>query len=446
MRMLSPDELKAREIKYAAIAAAVTDPELKRLAESDAAKARRSHELATRSVLDFLRPWSVPAEITAARVLAAVRVGEQAFLPVGGKLMRVLPNALARFDALFSLEPLPEDRKTIELNDTLDEYLQVYYKGEKLTRVDKLVYATVLDLYRDRPLGGAVAISFSDFIRRMYARETAMSISAGTLAMVRASLWRLWGATFRVLDTTPKATDGKLCRRALDVGLPRFFELKIDEAEHGKPSLRDTLTFVVAAQTAELFGPLAWSRVPHSTLMRQGLRGRVLSSYATHSKVYFVPMERLKAKCAYTSPLSDFRRDLNSVVAECQKGAGPDSEQIVQALFTADAEFQKQFPGFDGLDSVALIFKHFPCAADADAMKAEIEAALAVAKFEFDRDAGRRAAADTARARPRKRSLKEAPAAAPDAVPDSAPDVPAADDAIEGSCRRIAQELAEEDI
>lgn len=438
MRMLSPAELKARESKYSALAAVArsseADPELVRFAETNAAKAKRSYEQATRSILDYLPPVAVASEIAKARELAAVRVGEQAFLPVASKLMRVLPNALVRLDAIFSLTALPEKRETIQVRAKLDEYLEVWYNGEQLTREDVLAYAAVLDLYRDRPVGGTVKISYGDFIRRMYAREdTTMSIGPGTLAAARASVLRLWSASLRVVDTTPKPTDNnKLSRRALDIGLPRFFEVQFDEQVHGKPSLRDTIEFTVAAQTAELFGPLAWSRIPHATLMRQGLRGRLLTTYATHTKPYCVPLARLKDKIGYTSAPSDFRKALQKLVTEWQQGTGPASEQLVKVIFTADAEFQKQHPDLAGLDSVLLVFGHFPCTATEATLNAAIEEALTVAKLEFARDAGRRAAAAAAaaaaaEAKARKKALKKASAVA------------ASDDAIEGTCARVAE-------
>ncbi|MDT0216763.1 MULTISPECIES: plasmid replication initiator TrfA [Alcaligenes] len=283
-------------------------------------------------------------ELTSARSRQATRRGAETYLPTLSDVAQVLPNALLRC-ALFSSsrkvptlndQVLSGDTSLLVVNKTIASFnnVTVTLNGYELCQFDRIVYATCLDYYRERPLSPEtenkhVGTTFYEFAKRM-----GRSYSVRLHHSIRASLLRLSFAQLRIR------------RDRLNLEVPKFLSVSFEDSEQdveasaiaGAPLGSDRLWLRVSESVAELFGPGAWTALERKAMDYSGLQGWLASFYATHQGPLWLSVKKLHEMSGYESRFSNFRKGLCEALDKLKAGDTPPSCRISEYHFSNDGE------------------------------------------------------------------------------------------------------------
>ena len=254
------------------------------------------------------------SEIRVARLRQAVQVRGATYLPEINQVhFTGLPNILLR-SSFFSLNDAPAMLENAVICS--QDGAALTYTGPRLSQTDKQVYGAVLRYYKSQPLQS----SHSDDVPWLTAYKfvtayLGTSYNAETHKMVRDSLRRLGSADLRVRHGI------------LDVSVPRLLSVDFaDQYVEGDASSlcsSDKLRVRITEDVAPLFGPSAWTALPHYVpRVTKGLIRWLSDYYSTHSVGRFVPVARLFELSGESSkegkPLWEFRADLKAALKRMQ--------------------------------------------------------------------------------------------------------------------------------
>lgn len=290
----------------------------------------------------ILPPNATRDELASARCRQATRRGAETYLPTLSDVAQVLPNALLRC-ALFSSsrkvatlndQVLAGDTSLLVVNKTIASFnnVTVTLNGYELCQFDRIVYATCLDYYRERPLSPEmenkhVGTTFYEFAKRM-----GRSYSVRLHRSIRASLLRLSFAQLRIR------------RDRLNLEVPKFLSVSFEDSEQGDgasatagaPLGSDRLWLRVSESVAELFGPGAWTALERKALDYSGLQGWLASFYATHQGPLWLSVKKLHEMSGYESRFSNFRKGLCDALDKLKADDTPLSCRIAEYHFSND--------------------------------------------------------------------------------------------------------------
>ncbi len=282
------------------------------------------------------------AEVTSSRRRQATRHGVDTYLPSLSDVVQIMPHELLRC-SLFSSnrtvqakneQVLSGDISLLVANKKIASFnnVTVELSGYELCQFDRIVYATCLDYYRERPLSREmerryVATNFYEFTQRM-----GRSYSTILHRSTRASLLRLSFAQLRIR------------KERLNLEVPKLLSASFEDSEQGSGSLvevgrprgSDRLWLQVGESVAELFGPGAWSGFDQKMAHYTGLQGWLASFYATHQAPLWLDVKKLYDLSGYESRFSNFRKGLCEALDKLKAPGTPRSCKIVDYRFTAD--------------------------------------------------------------------------------------------------------------
>lgn len=253
-------------------------------------------------------------EIRAARLKQAVQVRGATYLPEISQVhFTGLPNILLR-SSFFSVNEEPGMLENAVICS--QDGAALTYTGPRLGQTDKQVYGAVLRYYKSQPL----QISHTDEAPWLTAYKfiteyLGTSYNVETHKMVRDSLRRLGSADLR-------ARHG-----ILDVSVPRLLSVDFADnyvdAEATSLCSSDKLRIRITEDVAPLFGPNAWTALPHYVpRVTKGLIRWLSDYYSTHSVGRFVPVSTLFELSGESSKegktLWRFRADLQAALKRMQ--------------------------------------------------------------------------------------------------------------------------------
>lgn len=282
------------------------------------------------------------AEVTLSRRRQATRHGVDTYLPSLSDIVQVMPHELLRC-ALFSTnrtvqakneQVLSGDTSLQVANKKIASFnnVAVEFSGYELCQFDRIVYATCLGYYRERPLSREmerryVETNFYEFTQRM-----GRSYSTILHRSIRASLLRLNFAQLRIR------------KERLNLDVPKLLSVSFEDSEQGAGSLvkverpmgSDQLWLRVDESVAELFGPGAWTGFDQKMAHYTGLQGWLASFYATHQAPRWLEVKKLYDLSGYESRFSNFRKGLCEALDKLKVPGTPRSCKIAAYRFTAD--------------------------------------------------------------------------------------------------------------
>jgi len=267
---------------------------------------------------------ATPSEVSKARSRRSVRKGRLVYLPSWKDLCTGLPNALLR-SALFSAEAIGSampaegvafpEREVPAYGD-----VSLIVHGAKLGSYDRQVFAACLDYYRELPLQksgdrAGINVTYYEFLKNM-----GVTYGLGSHTALRASLKRL--ATLSLFVRS----------KGLEVQVPRLIEVAFadsDARQDGKPLGSDIIVLRVLESVAELFGPAAWTSVPHEALRSgKGLGSWLSSFYSTHNAPYGISLDKLHAQSGSPASRSVFKFKLKAALDSLMDSAVPDEFRV----------------------------------------------------------------------------------------------------------------------
>ncbi|MFX1715546.1 hypothetical protein [Paraburkholderia sp. A1RO-5L] len=296
---------------------------------------RKAEKESAEPAIAVLHPDATAEEVGKARRRQATRRGVDVYLPSWSDMAQALPNTFLR-TALFgsgrSIQS--ENDKVLSGDSTLlvtekevasFQNLTLSFSGYKLCQFDRLVYATCLDYYRERPLSPDeqprhVSTSFYEFACRM---GNAYSVKAHKA--IRASLLRLSFAQMR------------LRYQRMNIEVPKLLSVTFEDGEaDGDFKGSDVLLLRVTASVAELFGPGAWTAVAREAVRYDGLTGWLASFYASHSVPQWLSVKRLYALSGYESHMRNFKASLIRALEKLKDGKTPLCSRVAAYHFSKD--------------------------------------------------------------------------------------------------------------
>ncbi|MGN5538868.1 plasmid replication initiator TrfA [Alcaligenes sp. Lyrl_28] len=282
------------------------------------------------------------AEVALSRRRQATRHGADTYLPSLSDFVQVMPHELLRC-SLFSSnrtvqakneQVLTGDTSLLVANKKIASFnnVTVELSGYELCQFDRVVYATCLDYYRERPLSREVESRYVETNFYEFSQRMGRSYSTILHRSIRASLLRLSFAQLRIR------------RERLNLEVPKLLSASFEDSEQGAGSLlrvgrpmgSDRLWLRVGESVAELFGPGAWTGFDQKMAHYTGLQGWLASFYATHQAPLWLEVKKLYDLSGYESRFSNFRKGLCEALDKLKAPGTPRSCQIAEYRFTAD--------------------------------------------------------------------------------------------------------------
>lgn len=275
-------------------------------------------------------------EFKLSRSRQATRRGTEVYLPSWAAISQALPNAFLR-SALFGSgrsvqsgndDILAGDHTRLVANQEISTFqnMRLTLSGYELCQFDRRVYSACLDYYRERPL--APESSTKDVSTTFYelSRRIGNIYSVKLHKSLRASLLRLNFAQLRMRFNK------------LNLELPKLLSVSFEDGEERRDYKgSDKLYLSVTEGIAELFGPGRWAHVELPAVKYDGLKGWLVSFYATHQHGNWTPVETLYHLSGYVSHRRNFRQSLASALDKLKdKKTTPLSSQVKSYNFTKD--------------------------------------------------------------------------------------------------------------
>ena len=275
-------------------------------------------------------------EVRKARRRQATRRGEDVYLPSWSTMALALPNTFLR-TALFSTgrrvqanseNVLEGDLCALVASKEIASFanLTLTLSGYELCQLDRHVYATCLDYYRERPLSPEesnhyVKTSFYEFAKRM-----GLAYGLNPHKAIRASLLRLSFAQIRIRH------------RGWNLEVPKLLTVSFEDCSNsGVFKGSDMMLLRVTESVAELFGPGAWTAVDKEAVSYDGVMGWLASFYAGHSGAAWLSVKSLYDQSGYESKsMSNFKASLIRALAKLKNDTTPECCRLSKYAFTDD--------------------------------------------------------------------------------------------------------------
>lgn len=273
-------------------------------------------------------------EIRKARRRQATRRGEDIYLPSWSTMALALPNTFLR-TALFSTgrriqanseNVLEGDQSSLVANKEIASLsnLTISLSGYELCQLDRHVYATCLDYYRERPLSPEdsthnINTSFYEFATRM-----GLAYGLNPHKAIRASLLRLSFAQIRIRH------------KGWNFEVPKLLTVSFEDGStSGVFKGSDKLLLRVTDSVAELFGLGAWTAVDKEAVGYDGVTGWLANFYAGHSAAAWLSVKSLYDISGYESKsMSNFRASLIRALEKLKSNRTPACCQVSEYHFT----------------------------------------------------------------------------------------------------------------
>jgi hypothetical protein len=195
--------------------------------------------------------------------------------------------------------------------------------------MDRVIYSTCLDYYRDQPLTPAsserkVRTTFFEFARMMgraYSTNLHLSIRAGLLRLSLAQI--------------------RMRYEKANIEVPKLVAVSFIDGYTGNPDTEelrgsDLIELTITEAVAELFGPGCWTAVNADTSKRIDLLGWVTNFYATHSTGAWVSVEKLYAMSGYESNFGGFLRSFIKILEVLKTDKAPAGSRVKAYNFSKD--------------------------------------------------------------------------------------------------------------
>lgn len=276
-------------------------------------------------------------EVRKSRRRQSTRRGNDIYLPSWSAMALALPNAFLR-SALFSTgrgvqanneKVLGGDQSTLVASKEIASFknLTLTFSGYELCQFDRLVYATCLDYYRERPLSPEeshqyLRTSFYEFSQRM-----GLTYGLNPHTAIRASLLRLSFAQMRMRYNR------------WNIEVPKLLTVSFEDgATGGTFKGSDTVLLRVTEYVAELFGPGAWTAVDKEAAGYVGLTGWLASFYAGHLGPMWLPVNLLYRMSGYESHKRNFRASLVRALEKLKDEKTPVCSRVSIYEFSEDGK------------------------------------------------------------------------------------------------------------
>eukprot|EP01037_Dinobryon_pediforme_P022886 gene22886-24189_t len=274
-----------------------------------------------------MEKYATRAEVNQARKRQAVRHGENVYLPCWSEIRRGIPSSFLR-SALFSTgRTVQRDNEQLlagNANENGEEReipslgnISIYMTGTTLCQLDREVYSTCLDYYRDEPLA---ALRSNDFVKTTFwefCKRRGIAYGLNSHISLVASLIRLGGARLRVRHDDWEFQGPTL----LSVSMQR-------RANSTEYQGSDELCIQITEDIAELFGPGAWTAVDKKAVAYDGLLGWTANFYASHANGYRYDVDALNRLSGYPGTSSNFKQGLRSALDKLSTPELPDDVRV----------------------------------------------------------------------------------------------------------------------
>lgn len=280
---------------------------------------------------------STESQLNEARRNSAASWDGKVFLPTTAAGSIPLPNLFLR-SALFTAATIQHSEAGRK--DDIQEKVRIAthskasikLSGYRLNRYDLRVYATCLDMYKNRPLAtlkeeDGVQISYSKLASLLGGR------TASALIALRESLFRLSRANIDThLDLVEKVEDAaspqqKVHLRCLvKVEFPDEYTGCSRKSADGKelpPNGRSVLRIRITERTAYLFGMFQWSAVPNEALKMAGFKGWLACYCTSHSKPMGFPLSFFHRISGLEGNTKDFPKQLTEALSVLKNDSLP---------------------------------------------------------------------------------------------------------------------------
>lgn len=260
------------------------------------------------------------SEIRHARRRQSVRQGSDVYLPSWEPGTFGLPNSLIR-SGLFSVGVTPV-LVTTERKVGAQGATAIKVAGW-LTDYDRQVFASLLNLAKDKPLAEAhspwLPASFWSF-----AQDMGLKSGPNVHDAIKKSLIRLNAACIRIRVNK------------LDIKLSQLVEVEFigkggarSKGLSSQSSAGESIAFRVPQPVAELFGWAAWTKVPSSALTGySGLVRWLATYYSSHAKSYPVEIADMYGFTGSTCDMAEFRRRLKVALTKLKTADTPEELRV----------------------------------------------------------------------------------------------------------------------